>query len=321
MYNKKVTLLIIGIVLALTGGIGSQSRHVSAQSLSAPLSLSSIGECGTESNQFNVLLKKVPAGGQVYMRLNNTSESSGSSIVYFQSFSDSQCHLIGTSNPVYGSWSKVGSYNLDTTVGGAFVVIGSGLGALPYQAAVSLLILPNPAVCAPVTNCQVTYRGYQGVLSPQIISGATDQVAVYVASPLSGVGYSKVTYYSDNQFLYDSTHLEPINRNYLGGGVHNVSTQISLSNQQTITINQTINMGSDYADILAIRSLVYRTQNKALVFAISAMAVVILLLLLWIARLLYKHHQFKLEHGLDKLNIHHGLDNKGDPPEDSVVVS
>ncbi len=301
--------------MVFTGLAGVYSGKASAQA--APPNLSLIGKCGTSDSQYSVLLNQVSPDAQLYIKLNNVNEHSSSVTVYFQSFSDSQCHLIGTNSPSYGGWSKVGDYNLDTTHGGSFVVAGNGLGALPYQAVASLLILPNPAVCTPSANCQVTYQGYKGVLSPQIISGATDEVAVYLASPLSGVDYNKVTYYSDNQFLYASTRLQPINRGYLDGGLHNISIQVDLSDQQTLTINQTINMGTDYTGTLFIKSLIYRTRNKALVFIIPTLVFVIILELLWIARLVYKHRLFKVEHGLNQLSKH-GKDDKTDPTDNVI---
>lgn len=300
-YNKKIVLVsvIIALFLFTQAGVNNEA---SAQS--TPVSannFSSIGKCGTSSNQYNVFVKQIPSNSELYIKLDNNQESGLNTSVYFQSFSDGQCHLIGTLNSTYNSWGQVGNYSLDTSSGGAFIVAGNDLGSLPYQAVASLLILPKPAACVPVTNCQVSYEGNKGVLSPEIISGATDQVAVYVANNPNGVGYSKVTYYSNDQFLYDSKKLEPINRDYLDGGVHQVSIIVSLSNQETVTINQTINMGTDYTGSLYIKSLIYRTHNKAIVFMIPALIVVILLLLLWVARLIYKRRRFTVEHGLDNL--------------------
>jgi hypothetical protein len=317
--NKELIIFVVTTAIVLTSLVSTFGGKSSAQSL--PLTgLNSIGQCGSSTNQFNVLLTKVPASAQLYIKLNSTQESSSNVAVYFQSFSDSQCHLIGIDSPSYSSWSKVGPYNLDTSDGGAFVIVGSGLGALPYQAVASLLVLPNPLVCTPVINCKISYHGYQGVLSPQIISGATESVAVYVASPLNSVGYSKATYYSNNQFLYSSKQLQPINRNYLNGGVQHVSIQINLTNQQVVTITQTINMGTDYTGTLYIKSLVYRSQNKVWVFVILALILVVLLLLLWIVRLIYKHRRYQVHYGLNHLSESHEQISKVDPPDNYVIT-
>jgi hypothetical protein len=281
--------------------------------------LDTIGDCGSGAT-YSALLQNVTLSGSVYIRLGNSSESTTQSSVYFQSFQDGVCHLIGTTSANYGSWTKVADYNSAENQAGAIVVSGSGLGALPYQPVASILIVPNPAACVPVVSCQVTYHGFSGVLTPQIITGATDQVAVYVAQPLNYIGFKNVNYYSDDQFLYKSSQLKPLNRNYLGGGVHHISIQVNLSDQQTLTINQTINMGSDYTGTLFIRSLIYRSHNKLLVFLIPVMVLVILLLLLWVARLIYKHHRFQVEHGLDILSKHNTNSHHEDPPIDKMII-
>jgi hypothetical protein len=261
-------------------------------------SILNIGVCGSSNNSFNVSLQQAPPSGVVYIRLSNMMETSAPTSVYYQSYGDLACHLVGTVSPQYGQWIKLGQLNANNSEG-SFVVQGSGLGALSYASVVQLLIVPPGTACIPTQNCNIQYNGFSGVLQPQLITHASSSISVYVANPVASVGYNNVNYYANGQFLYGGTALKPIDRNYLSGGISNVVIQANFTNGETMNINQTINMGSDPTGTLAIKSFIWRSRDKTLLFTSIGGVIMMLYLLLFLARLLYKRRRRKFEHGLN----------------------
>ncbi len=288
--------LLLGVVSAGLLLLGASSA--SAATTPTP-SLNSIGVCGNSTTSYSDTLQHVDLTGDVYVRLNNASEATVPATVYFQSFQDGVCHAIGTATAQYGQWAKVGSYSGAADQSGSLVVNAVGLGAAPYSAVAQVLILPDPSLCTPVLSCNVTYQGYSAVLQPQILSTAADQLNVYLAKPIAGVGYSKVSYYADSQYMYGGTILGPFNRDYLSGGTHNITVQVSLKNGQTLTINQVVNMGLDITTLFFFRSLIYKSHDKALLVVIAIAILVILSLLGWIIQLIRRHRASIRDHGFD----------------------
>jgi hypothetical protein len=262
---------------------------------------SSLGQCGDSSSQFETLAESLPSAGTFYVKLSNQQEPTTNVTLYFQSIDTGQCQLVGSANAQYGHWTAIGSLNSISSAGGFIIASGDGLGAYPYSSVLTSLIVAKPSVCQPIINCAVNYLGQSAVLEPTIISHATDQVAIYVAKPLTGISYSKVSYYDNGNYLYGGTVYKPINRNYLGGGVHNIDIQLSLKDGQTVDIYQKVNMGNDITGMLFIKSRLYQSRDKALLFVLAGALVVILGLILVIARLIYKRRRFVIDHGLNKL--------------------
>jgi hypothetical protein len=219
--------------------------------------------------------------------------------LYLNNYSAGVCTSVGNVTVNSNTWVYVGNIS---TKSNDVIVQGNDISAAPYQAAVNLLVVPDNQ-CTPITNCTVSYGNLTGQLqldSSNILSGATDQIAVYGLKPISGVGISSVGYYSDGQksILYSSKSLKPFDKNYLDGGLHNTQTQIKLNNGQSIYVNQTIDMGIDRTGTLFLKSLIYRNSGSAAIFIVVGIAVVIFLIILGLMRLLYKRRQTNKFHGL-----------------------
>ena len=171
--------------------------------------------------------------------------------------------------------------------------------------------------CTPVTNCNVSYDNLGGILqldNSNILSGATDQIAIYGLKPVSGVGIASVGYYSDSQkgILYTSKTLKPFDRNYLDGGLHNTQIQIKLKNGQSIYVNQTIDMGIDWTGTLFLKSLIYQNSGSAAVFIVTGISIVILLIIFGLMRFFYKRHQTNKFHGLHSYRYNPDANNYDD---------
>jgi len=258
--------------------------------------------CGSTSQTITTLeditTKNVPTG-KVYLRLNYASNPINLSL-YLNNYSAGKCSKIGSAQTNSNSWTYVGTITNTTN---DVIIQGSGVGAAPYQAAVQLLVVTDNQ-CVPTTNCSLKYAGLNGILQlddSNILSGATDQIAIYGLKPISRVGVASVGYYADNQksVLYTTTTLRAFNRNYLDGGLHNTQIQIKLGNGQSIYVNQTIDMGIDWTGSLYLKSLIYRDSGSAAVFIIIGIAILIILLIFSLTRLIYKKQRFNEIHGIN----------------------
>jgi hypothetical protein len=258
--------------------------------------------CGSSSINLSTLeditKNNIPTG-KAYLELNYQSSPINLSL-YINNYNGNQCSLIGNVLVNSNTWVYVGNISSSSN---DVIVQGLGIGAAPYQAAAKLLIVPNNQ-CVPTNACNVNYDGLSGVLQlddSNILSGATDQIAVYGLKPISGIKVSSVNYYVDSQksLLYTSKTLGHFNRNYLDGGIHSIQSQIKLANNQTIFANQTIDMGVDWTGTLFLKSLIYRNSGSAAVFIITGICVLILFILLALTRFIYKRHQADKFHGLD----------------------
>jgi len=257
--------------------------------------------CGSSNIDISTLeditKNNVPIG-KAYLRLNYASSPIKLNL-YLNNYASGVCTDVGNVTVNSNTWVYVGKIS---TLTNDVIVQGNNVSAAPYQAAVNLLIVTNNQ-CTPTTNCTVTYENLTGQLqldNSNILSGATDQIAIYGLKPTSGVGISSVGYYSDGQksILYSSKTLKPFDRDYLEGGLHNTQIQIKLNNGQSIYVNQTIDMGVDWTGTLFLKSLIYRNSGSAAIFIVAGIAVVIFLIILWLIRFIYKRRRTNKFHGL-----------------------
>jgi hypothetical protein len=257
--------------------------------------------CGSSNINISTLeditRANVPTG-KAYLRLNYASNPVNVSM-YLDNYVARICSSVGSVTINSNSWVYVGNISSPSD---DVIIQGNDVGAAPYQAAVDLLIIPNNQ-CLPTTDCTVSYSGLSGQLqldNSNILSGATDQIAIYGLKPINNVGISTVSYYSDQQkgALYISKTLKPFDRNYLDGGLHSTQIQIKLKNGQSIYVNQTIDMGVDWTGTLFLKSLIYRNSGSAAIFIVLGISAVIMLIILGLIRFIYKRRQVNKFHGL-----------------------
>lgn len=306
--SKLVVILIIQL-LSLAIPIGSSALTNPATTLL----------CGSSNQNLSTLednISKYIPSGRAYLKLNYQNNPLELSL-YLNNYSNNQCNFIGRATANSNTWTYVGNIS---TPSKDIIIQGLNVGAAPYQAAVQLLIIPNNQ-CDPTTACSVKYAGLNGLLQlddSNILSAATNQIAIYGLKPINGVGVKSVAYYSDAQgdLLYTSSKLNPINRNYLGGGVHNLQIQVQLDNGQTIYVNQTIDMGVDWTGTLYLKSLIYRNSGPAAVFIIVGIILILSLLILSLSRLIYKRRLQNELHGLNR--YHEPLPQQSD--DDNIIT-
>ncbi|HEY4963745.1 MAG TPA: hypothetical protein VIH90_03560 [Candidatus Saccharimonadales bacterium] len=317
---RRTCLISVSVLICFF--IGSSISRASA-STSPPTNLQTanvnrLGSCGSDPNQFQVTSQNLPKTGQVYIKLSNSQEPVTSVTLYFQSFFDGQCNVIGTVNANNSAWTPIGQLSNPAGTGGFLIASADGLGAYPYSSVLSTLIVSNPNICTPTIACNVIYANQPAVLEPTIISHATDQIAVYTVVPVTGVGYTKVSYFDNGKYLYGGTVLKPVNRNYLDGGQHKIVTQLSLKDGQTVDINQNINMGNDVTGMLYIKSRVYQSRNKVVLATIVVALLMVIGLVIIGIHLIYKHRRFVVDHGIDKAPAH--VEDQEVDDEDIVVA-
>ncbi len=257
--------------------------------------------CGNTNQNLSTLEditnSNVPLGN-AYLKLNYKSNPIDLSL-YLNNPLSNQCEYIGHVSANSNTWTYIGKIS---KLSNDIIIQGIGVNAAPYQAAVALLIVPN-SQCIPTNACAVSFGGLSGILQlddSNILSGATDQIAVHAVKPINGVGIKSVSYYADNQksALYSSSELNPFNRNYLDGGSHSVQIQILLDNGQQIFVNQTVNMGIDLTGALFLKSLIYRNSGSAAVFIVLGISTIILIAILGLIRLMFKRRKAYKLHGL-----------------------
>jgi hypothetical protein len=294
----------------------ASSQNTNQQTIN--INASSLGSCGSDSSQFQVTTQNLPKSGQTYIKLSNSQEPITSVKLYFQSLSDGQCILIGTVSANPDTWTPIGQLSNPTGNGGFLVAAADGLGAYPYSSVLSTLIVSDPNICNPTKACNILYRGYNGVLEPSIISHASDQIAVYTINPINDQSYQKVSYYDNGKYLYGGSDLKQFNRNYLSGGVHNINTQLTLKSGQIVDINQRVDMGSDITGMLYIKSIAYQSKNRVVLLGVVLLILSTIGLTLLVIHLIYKHHRFNVDHGIDKAPSH--VDDEEVDDEDIVVA-
>ncbi|HUY53433.1 MAG TPA: hypothetical protein VMV24_02570 [Candidatus Dormibacteraeota bacterium] len=257
--------------------------------------------CGSTSQNLSTLEDITNTSvvlGNAYLKLNYKSNPIDLSL-YLNNPTTGLCKYIGHISTNSNIWTYIGKIS---TPSNDIIIQGVGVNAAPYQAAVALLVVPNNQ-CLPTSACVVTFDGLNGTLQlddSNILSSATDQIAIHAIKPINKVGIKSVSYYADNQksALYSSSNLNPINKNYLDGGSHNVQIQIKLNNNQLIFVNQTVNMGIDLTGALFLKSLIYRNSGSAAVFIVLGISTILLLAILALIRLIFKRRKAYKLHGL-----------------------
>lgn len=274
--------------------------------------------CGNQGLTSYADLLTQPLTGTVYVKLADNVKP-GPISLYHEPILGGSCTLIGSTQAQSTNWTKVGSVNIN---GGSqqIVIKGPSLSAEPYASVAGLMNLTSPNVCQPTKGCQTSYDNNYGSLQPNLISGNTDEIAVYQATPLINTKLVDVDYYADNKYLYSSKKLSVINRNYLGGGIHSTLAQAYFINGEKLNVYQTINAGADDSASLYLKSKIYSYHFALVFFGAVALVVVILSLSLWIARRVYKRRQFIIEHGLDKYHDYIKKDDDEDKPGSPNVL-
>jgi hypothetical protein len=277
-----------------------------------PLLQSTSSTCGDPSLLSNNMIALKPLTGKLYAKLPST-ESAMTVYLYSQPIFGNGCTPLGSAVVQPNTWTYIGEVD-DSAPASTIIAQGSSLEAEPYVADLDLLNIPSSTTCTVEgSSCLTKFDGYSGKLQPNIISTDTSQVALYVASPINNSNISSVYYYADGSFIYSANKLLPVNRNYLDGGVHSIQIQVNFKSGESISINQSINMGTDWTGSLLFKSSFYRTKNKVNFFIIIGLIILAIVSLLALARYIYKKRKFKREHGLTKEN----LDYKDSENDDS----
>lgn len=190
------------------------------------------------------------------------------------------------------------------------------VGSAPYESALEILLLPDASTCKPTSTCQTSYHGWQGALDPTIISGATDQIAVYVAEPIVSSRLNIVNYYDNQVFLYSKPNLVAIDNDYLSGGENVLTAVANFKNGEQFVSTKYVNMGPDYSDYYWLRSSLYRSGGRAVFILKMAGFVAVLILLLLLVRHSHNKRLYKLEHGLKGYRGHSKEENT---PKDKPI--
>ncbi len=305
IYKLSLTLLIVFSFLLM-------QNHANAASTSIPIvppgyipptpTLDSSISCGDPALLSNNLLVPTALTGKLYAKL-PTTESAMTVNLYSQRIFADSCTTMGSATVSPNKWTYIAQVN-NTAKVSTIIATGNNLEAEPYTADLDLLYIPDSNPCVATGNlCQTSYKGYNGVLQPNLISPNTSQIAMYVALPLKGVAITNVNYYADGTFIYSSKKLMPVRRDYLDGGMHSVQIQVNFAHGETFSTNQSINMGTDWTGSLILKSTFNRTKNKVAFFVFVGAIVLVVVLALALVRYIYKLHKFKEEHGLTKENL------------------
>lgn len=277
-----------------------------AQSVSAnmqtPTPLANVGQCDSTAYSVSEQVNDFASGTAVYVRLNAASEVATQVHVYIQNLTDMSCQLIGSATAVVNNWAKVTTTFRSQTLQGAIVIsFPQQENVEVYQATFQLLFLENNTICNSVTTaCAASFDGYNGILTVPTSSKATDDIQLFKLAAISNATFSNVDYYDGPSFLYSSKKLGPVNHDYLTGGNNQITTMVTFTNGQILTISQNVDGGFDFSGGLAIRSYIYRSKNRTVAVGILVGIVLLSLLLLWFIHFLVRRHFYKIDHGLDK---------------------
>ncbi len=305
---KLLRFELLGLVifsLFIFGYIHNSSVYAVAPATDLPIFQPN--NCGGgDLTDFSVLLT-TQIKGDLYVRLPPKTEPTTIHL-YSMPLLGGSCTSLGSITAQTNQWKKIAS-NVVLEKDTSLVIEGDNVGAEPYAAVASILIIPDSSICVPDQDCESSYKGYSGILQPALISGNTDQIALYQANPISDIKYKTINYYSDGSFLYSSKKLLPLNKNYLAGGVHSTSIQVIFKNGETFSINKSINNGVDWSGSLLVKSVAYKHLGQAAIFVFIGIFILIISLILWISRKIYKKRMYKIEHGLDKYDPNKPSDN------------
>jgi hypothetical protein len=291
-----------------------QNRVDAATPLQPPTtpSQTSSGICGNPNLLSNNLLAPQALSGNLYAKLPST-ESSMAVYLYSQPIFGNTCTFLGSAVVQPNTWTYIGQIN-DNAQASTIIAEGSNLEAGPYEADLDLLNIPAPSPCTiKGDSCLANYGGYEGSLQPNVISTDTSQVTLFVAQPINKTAITSVNYYADGNFIYSSKNLSPVNRKYLDGGKHSVQIQVNFTRGETFSINRSINMGTDWTGTLLLRSIFYRSSNKIDFFVTIGAIILAIIIVLALARYIYKRREYKKEHGLSKKNLEPKKPSDDDP--------
>lgn len=313
---KRINRIVLAIATigALVIPLG-HTYSLSASQLAAQND--TVGTCDSGNDHSTFIDNFSPLSGTVYAQLSNKSENPGAVTIYFQSLTDYSCEKVGQPTSVNtNSWTLVGNYKISDGQSAALVASGDNLQGQPYAALIKLLIVPDQSLCNPL-NCIIKYQGQDGLLSPKIISSATDEVAAYRLDPIDGLTPTRVDYYDNGTFIYSSKKIEDVNKNYLPGGKQTITATAFFNNNEQFTVTSNIDMGPDYTYTQYLKSQYYRSHNKALFVAVVGGIVGLVVGAMWLIRYIYKKRKFIKDHGLDE---NHYSPDEVDDSEDDVVV-
>ncbi len=237
--------------------------------------------------------------GSVYVKLPKYASVDSSQINIYRSVPTlgARCNLIASVKANKNTWLKIGD-NLKFSQGDEITIDGQGLGAEVYAASAYLLIVQSNA-CAPSAYCDFSDSFGSGYLEPKIVSSDTDQIAIYVASPLQGLKPTSFNYYDNGRLLYVLNNLKRFNVNYLSGGKHNIDIQAKYSNNENLHYISQIDTGQDWSKWLLIRSTYYKLKTPAKIIALVISGILILLLILLIYRIVRNKIKASHDHGVD----------------------
>ncbi len=255
--------------------------------------------------QYNILVPKSIAGS-IYIKLPSGTNPTVVSL-YTQQLTGSGCQPIGQGNITVNSktWTLIGNINLQANAG-EVVISGQNIGAEPYAAVANALVVPGGFKCQISTNCIVKYGGYTGYVQPNLISGNTDEIALFTLTDISQSKVKLVNYYSDGTFLYSKPELLPFNNNYLNDGIHSTEIEVNFSDGQKFIVNKTVNNGQSWPGISYLRVLYFKSSNQIKIYMLMALFVVFAAFLIVIARLIHKRLNYKRDHGLNNYHSKYG---------------
>lgn len=245
----------------------------------------------------NVLPKDV--SGSIYIKLPKSASVDSSTLNIYTSppTLGATCNRLANVQANKKTWVKLGD-NLRLNQGDELTIDGQGLGAEVYAASAYILVVDDNA-CTPDDNCNISDSFGSGFLDPNIISTNTDQIAIYLATPIKGLTPIKYNYYDNGKLLYTSNSLKSFNRNYLSGGNHKIDIMAQYSNHENIHYISSIDMGQDWSKWLLIRSTFYKLKTPAKIIALVLVGIIILALVLLIYRLILNRIKAKHDHGVD----------------------
>jgi len=259
--------------------------------------------CGDPNNFQYTLLAPTKITGAIYIKLPAKTASKTISL-YSQQLLGIGCQLIGTATVNASTWTLIGNVNLDAQSGN-IVISGQDIGAEPYAAVASALVLPSSSICNLTINCETKYMGLMGYITPKLISGKTDEIALFTVSPIENLTISSVKYYSDSQFLYTRPTIKPFNTNYLNNGIHSTEIEVNFTNGQRFIVSKNFDNGQSWPGVSYLRVLYYKSSNEIKIFMLVGSFVVIGALLILIARLIHKKINYRHDHGLEHYHSSH----------------
>ena len=310
---KEVKLTSVSIVMALFLScslfLGSQPAHAARKYTNCPETIYSM---------LFVDLKQ-PLYGTTYVKLANKIPDSNVTLYTIDANDDAKCSQLGQAPANSQNWAPISTINQNEAVKQVFAD-GPTKSADVYQSTVKLLKITDPKICQQIdSECHTTYKGHNGVLQPKLLTGGTDSIAVYTVLPINDSKVKEVAYYSDGSFLYinNSKQIDPVNKNYLSDGSHNVVTRVTFENGQVLNISQKYDLGKDFTGFTTVRSYYYKSHNRYLYILIALVSAIIISLIIWAARTIHQRREFKKDHGIENLSV---PEVKKDETKDKIVV-